>query len=187
MRTFFDRETAHQFLELFGYPDIITFTNVFAHIEDLQGLLDALRIVRKTTTWIVIENHYLGAVLDRHQFDTFYHEHPRTYSFSSFASIASQLDMTITDVEFPARYGGNIRVTLQSSRIVSNTPRLPVPNEGTFHDQLLELDHGVKRWRDRKSSMIGSLFLDSGPSCLCRLSGARCHSPASSWHATRSL
>ena len=170
MRAFFDRQTAHQFVELFGYPDIITFTNVFAHIEDLQGLLDALRIMRKTTTWIVIENHYLGAVLDRHQFDTFYHEHPRTYSFSSFSSIASQLGMTITDVEFPARYGGNIRVTLQSSHTAS-APRLLVPNEGTFHDQLLELDRGVKRWRDRKSSMIGSLFLDSGPTACAAFPG----------------
>ena len=31
----------------------------------------------------------LGAILDGNQFDTFYHEHPRTYSYSSFARIAA--------------------------------------------------------------------------------------------------
>ena len=39
---------------------------------------------------LVIENHYLGAVLATNQFDTFYHEHPRTYSLTSFVHIARQ-------------------------------------------------------------------------------------------------
>ena len=54
----------------------------------------------KPTTMVVIENHYLGAVLDKMQFDTFYHEHPRTYSLSSFRAIATTLGVSITSVEF---------------------------------------------------------------------------------------
>ena len=93
-----------------GKPDFITFTNVFAHIEDLQGVLRALKLLMSDTTIIVIENHYLGSVLSGNQFDTFYHEHPRTYSYGSFVKMAETLATVISSVEFPSRYGGNIRV-----------------------------------------------------------------------------
>ena len=48
----------------------------------------------------------------RNQFDTFYHEHPRTYSLTSFVHIAGSLGRAVAAVEFPSRYGGNIRVTI---------------------------------------------------------------------------
>ena len=114
-QTFFDQDEATRFVARHGHPDIITFTNVFAHIEDLPGLLAALGILRSLDTIIVIENHYLGSVLEKKQFDTFYHEHLRTYSFRSFQQIAKNMDMFIKSVEFPARYGGNIRVMLAST------------------------------------------------------------------------
>lgn len=95
--------------------NLITFTNVFAHIEDLPTLLENLNILIGDSTVLVIENHYLGAILNRSQFDTFYHEHPRTYSLRSFEYIAKTLGLIITDITFPSRYGGNIRVTMKRS------------------------------------------------------------------------
>ena len=64
--------------------DIITFTNVFAHIENLGELISNIRKLINKDTILVIENHYLGSIIEKKQFDTFYHEHPRTYSFTSF-------------------------------------------------------------------------------------------------------
>ena len=55
-------------------------------------------------------------MIDGNQFDTFYHEHPRTYSYGSFVQIATTLDTQLIDVEFPSRYGGNIRVFLGNSK-----------------------------------------------------------------------
>lgn len=97
--------------------DYITFTNVFAHIEDLHSLLRAVSILINDNTKLIIENHYMGAILEKNQFDTFYHEHPRTYSLHSFKKIAQTLDMTISNVSFTKRYGGNIRVCLQRNRL----------------------------------------------------------------------
>ena len=97
-------------------PDIITFTNVFAHVEDLDSIIACVKSLRKLDTLVVIENHYLGAVLDKRQFDTFYHEHPRTYSFRSFQFIADKLGMNIVSVGFPNRYNGNIQIVLGHRR-----------------------------------------------------------------------
>ena len=88
---FFDAAAVEAYLARHERPDVITLTNVFAHIEDLKGLLDNLRRLMSDETRLVIENHYLGAVIERSQFDTFYHEHPRTYSYTSFVHIAEAL------------------------------------------------------------------------------------------------
>ena len=107
---FFDKESTNEVLSLVGQPDIITFTNVFAHIENLIELLDNLKLLIGDNTVVVIENHYLGSVLQTDQFDTFYHEHPRTYSLKSFFYISKLLNMNIHKFSFVKRYNGNIRV-----------------------------------------------------------------------------
>lgn len=112
VNAYFDKKTAENHIK----PDIITFTNVFAHIEDLNNVLEALKILMKEDTLLVIENHYLGAVLEKNQFDTFYHEHPRTYSLNSFLYIAEKLKLNVLSAEFPSRYGGNIRVVIGKNK-----------------------------------------------------------------------
>ena len=97
-----------------GLFDVVVFTNVFAHIDDLKNLLLNTKKVLKKDGLLIIENHYLGSVLKGNQFDTFYHEHPRTYSVLSFTHIAKKLGLKLTDVKFTSRYGGNIRVFISN-------------------------------------------------------------------------
>ncbi len=113
---YFDKVTANKINKTIKTVDLITFTNVFAHIEDLSSLLKNLKKIITSNTYLIIENHYLGSVLEKKQFDTFYHEHPRTYSFTSFLKISNILDMKIVNCTFPSRYGGNIRVILKKKR-----------------------------------------------------------------------
>jgi hypothetical protein len=112
IKDYFSEDTVKSIKAVAPVINIITFTNVFAHIENLPSLLKNLNSLISDSTTLVIENHYLGSILDRNQFDTFYHEHPRTYSLRSFKHIASSMNLCITGVEFPSRYGGNIRVTM---------------------------------------------------------------------------
>ncbi len=115
LNQYFDDDSTEEYLQINGKPDFITFTNVFAHIDDLESVIKNLKKLSHEKTVVVIENHYLGAVLSLDQFDTFYHEHPRTYSFKSFQYIAQKLDMHIAKCEFPERYNGNIRVYMQTT------------------------------------------------------------------------
>jgi hypothetical protein len=149
-----------------GNPDIITFTNVFAHIEDLGEVLSSLRILMKEDTIIVIENHYLGAVLERSQFDTFYHEHPRTYSYTSFLHMAKSIDMSVLDLEFPSRYGGNIRVFLgkeafyEIPNIVNK--ELLLKKESCFFDDFHILNTNINSWLVNKAIQIDELIKKHG-------------------------
>lgn len=141
-----------------GHPDFITFTNVFAHIENLHEVLNSLKQLMAPHTVIVIENHYLGAVLDGNQFDTFYHEHPRTYSYTSFVQMARSIEVQLLDVEFPSRYGGNIRVfwgnnTDMSGGKTINLNELSI-REKHFSQNFTVLRNNMERWRNAKKLFI---------------------------------
>jgi hypothetical protein len=164
---FFDKDTATQIKSENGSPDIITFTNVFAHIEDLNGLLDSLKIVMHSETVLVIENHYLGAVIDNYQFDTFYHEHPRTYSLKSFIGIAENLKMTLFKADFPSRYGGNIRVYIGGNKIMSDREvqdlKNVISNEKHFDKSLLDMQKYIEVWKIYMKERIQRLVNEHGP------------------------
>jgi len=151
-------------LEIHGHPDIITFTNVFAHIENLSGVLKALAILQNKGTKIVIENHYLGAVLDGNQFDTFYHEHPRTYSYTSFKYMAKTLGVDLESVEFPSRYGGNIRVFIGSDSKIDNKKSLTELDvkENLFEQQFGELKANIEKWKISKRAFVKATLAQHG-------------------------
>lgn len=151
---FLSEEIANAVVEKYGKPDFITFTNVFAHIENLGEVLDSLRRLMAPETVLVIENHYLGAVLDGNQFDTFYHEHPRTYSYTSFVHMAKSLGVRLLEVEFPSRYGGNIRVFLGNNDGRASDAAVDRDvldqRESRFLERFTVLRENVRRWRENK-------------------------------------
>ncbi|MDP9195313.1 MAG: class I SAM-dependent methyltransferase [Pseudomonadota bacterium] len=153
---FFTGDIAQEFVRINGKPDIITFTNVFAHIEGLADVIQALKVLKHDRTVIVIENHYLGSVLEKFQFDTFYHEHPRTYSYTSFAFIGDALGMQIAAVEFPPRYNGNIRVVYtpragQGKHAGWDTVH---PREKSFGRELKTMSERLVPWKKGKLEEI---------------------------------
>lgn len=121
-KAYFNGKTADEIKKRYKTIDYITFTNVFAHINNFVDLIRNLKKLISNETKLVVENHYLGSVIEKFQFDSFYHEHPRTYSLTSFFYISKLLGLNIEYFEFPKRYGGNIRVIMskskQSSRIL---------------------------------------------------------------------
>ncbi len=157
--TFLSMEAAQTILKNHGKPDIITFTNVFAHIENLPAVIEVLKLLKSPNATLVIENHYLGSVLSRGQFDTFYHEHPRSYSYSSFVHIAKNIGLTLQRVDFPSRYGGNIRVFMGG-----NITMEPIPNheailieEKNFFDQFKTLRLNLSKWLEKKGALVDLL------------------------------
>lgn len=153
---YFTSKTAASIKNCHSNINLISFTNVFAHIDDLPQLLANLKTLIGDTTILVIENHYLGSILDRNQFDTFYHEHPRTYSLRSFDFVANSLGMTITDVTFPSRYGGNIRVTMERGGIPADLS-LPRIKETSFVESFASLQATYESWRSEAQKSLESL------------------------------
>jgi len=166
-KCFFSTDVATKIKSEIGHPSIITFTNVFAHIENLKEVLKALNILMDENTLLVIENHYLGSIIENKQFDTFYHEHPRTYSATSFTYIAKSLGCEIQKFNFPSRYGGNIRVSLTRSKnqedYNKNNVQQILDNEIDFSKNIMDLNSQMKTWIKNKKSVLNKLYKKYGP------------------------
>jgi hypothetical protein len=156
---YFSKKIAISFVKKYGKPDLITFTNVFAHIENLKEIIHALKFLIHKDTIIIIENHYLGSILDKFQFDTFYHEHPRTYSFTSFAYIANLLQLNIKDVSFPSRYNGNIRVIYTAGDYEKSPSRFLdiYKKEQLFSQRLEAMGKKISPWCKKKRNYLEKL------------------------------
>ena len=154
---FFDSNVVDLILSKYESIDIITFTNVFAHIEDLNGLLTNLKRLINPNTKVVIENHYIGAVLKTGQFDTFYHEHPRTYSLESFKYVAAKLGLHIVGVGFVTRYGGNIRVFMGNETAEDVTV-----DETFFEGQFDQIRADVEAWKKEERAFIEDFVKKNG-------------------------
>ena len=159
INAYFDDASTSAYLETFSKPDVITFTNVFAHIEDLSTVVSNLKRLAKDDTTIIIENHYLGSVLARSQFDTFYHEHPRTYSLTSFRYIASSLGYGIAEFDFPSRYNGNIRVVMQRHAIEGSDN----VDETGFINSFGDLNKYIENQRANMLLKLKALVEEFGP------------------------
>ena len=163
INNFFNKKTAKYFLKKNSYPDIITFTNVFAHINNLRELIKNLKVITNKNTLIVIENHYLGSILKKRQFDTFYHEHPRTYSLKSFTFIVKKLGFKILKVQFPKRYGGNVRVFIGSGKKHGKNVSRLILREKKDIKLLKNLQKSMEKWKFNKTKYIYRLNSKFGP------------------------
>ena len=154
---YFNSKLAIQLKEEGIVPDLITFTNAFAHIEDLRDLCEAIKIISNEKTLLAIENHYLGSILKKNHFDTFYHEHPRTYSVKSFEYIAKKLSLDILKVEFPDRDGGNIRLILGKKEYFKNN-NFHIKDEIEFEQEILLMQKKTDKWKKNCKKLIKKLL-----------------------------
>ena len=157
-KNYFDNEIVKKLNKKFKKIDIITFTNVFAHIENLPELIKNLKKILSHDTYLIIENHYLGSILKRKQFDTFYHEHPRTYSLTSFIKISKLLELKILNYSFPNRYGGNIRVVLKRrvKKKIKYDKKL-INQEKKFINLFYFLNKSINNWKKNKIEQLKKL------------------------------
>lgn len=166
-KEYFDKEIAEKIFDDHGFMDVITFTNVFAHIDDLNTLIKNLRKLISSKTILIVENHYLGSIIENYQFDTFYHEHPRTYSLKSFCKIAEKLDSKIIKFEFPQRYGGNIRVFISKNNLCEDESKINLnkvlKKEEQFNKDFKVLNKFLMTWKKTKKNEIDKLVSKFGP------------------------
>ncbi|MBX9686407.1 MAG: class I SAM-dependent methyltransferase [Candidatus Obscuribacterales bacterium] len=107
---FFGPESAGKVLKEDGKATIITATNVFAHIENIHQIVEAIALLLKDDGFFVSESHYWVSLAETVQYDTIYHEHLRYYSLSSLNYLLSQHGFELFHAKRIPTHGGSIRV-----------------------------------------------------------------------------
>ena len=107
---YFTDKVVNKILKKYGKAKIITATNVFAHIENIDKvIINILKLLDKNGIFIS-ESHYFLSLVKTLQYDTIYHEHLRYYTVSSLKNIFNKYDLKIIKVKKILTHGGSIRV-----------------------------------------------------------------------------
>lgn len=113
---YFSKPLARTIVRKYGRANIVTATNVFAHIDDLDEVIGGLQILLKEEGVFIVEAPYLIDFLKKRYFDLVYHEHLSYWSIDALSTIFKRFNMTVFHVEKVPVHGGSVRVYVKSNK-----------------------------------------------------------------------
>jgi dTDP-4-dehydrorhamnose reductase/ubiquinone/menaquinone biosynthesis C-methylase UbiE len=124
LANFWSSEIAEKVKSEIGKADLITATNVFAHVDDVTDFIKAASILLKENGVLAIEFPYIVDFIEGYEFDTVYFEHLSYFSVRPLIKLADKLNMRVIAVEKQNIHGGSVRVSVthkHNSLIVENS------------------------------------------------------------------
>jgi len=110
---FFGPELAERLVAEGQPADVIIANNVMAHVPDLNGFVEGIRILLADDGIATIENPYVRDLVTHVEFDTIYHEHFCYYSCTAVDTLMRRKGLFLNDVDsFPDLHGGTLRWTV---------------------------------------------------------------------------
>lgn len=145
---FFDFALAMEWSQDGRLFDVITATNVFAHVDDLDGWLNGILLLLKNKGILIIEvPHVLNLIL-QNQFDTIYHEHLSYVSIKPLIAYLNKFGLEIFKIEEKAIHGGSIRIyvgRLMDYEIENSVQEIITKESACGVDELKSLQDFEKR------------------------------------------
>lgn len=94
------------------HADLITATNVFAHVDDVREFIEAAKLLLKPTGVLVLEFPYLIDFIENNEFDTVYFEHLSYFSIYPLTILCKEMGLNVQSVSHQDIHGGSVRVTI---------------------------------------------------------------------------
>ena len=151
---FWSSSLVPEILAEYGEADLITATNVFAHVDCVEDFISACKYALTDEGILIIECPYIIDFIENMEFDTTYFEHLSYMSIRPMHKICSTLGLKIIDVEHQAIHGGTIRVTIakdSSDHAVQSSVLEFLDNE--FKSQFNDISV-YKLWSERVKETI---------------------------------
>lgn len=126
---YFGKDTAQSIKKKYGSAWIITATNVFAHIDNLNDIIDGVKILLKDDGVFIIEVPYVIDMIKNTEFDTIYHEHLSYFSLTALNHLFIMNDMQIVDVKNISNHGGSLRIFVKKDGKKSRKVRNMIKEE----------------------------------------------------------
>ena len=140
VNAFFSEALAESIRKSHGPAAVVTAANVFAHVNQLGGLLRGVSALLQEGGVFVSESHYMLDILATLQYDSIYHEHLRFYLLKPLQTLFRAHGFTLEDVERIPNYGGSIRIYArkgESSKVSDSVRELIALEEdaGCYEDK----------------------------------------------------
>lgn len=119
---FFSMDVAEKILKEKGEVSVITATNCFAHVNDLDGFMRAADRLLNERGVLIIEAPYFANLLGNLEYDTIYHEHLSYLSVKPMKKFFARFGMEIFDIQQRDIHGGSFRVFVSRAGIRKAAP-----------------------------------------------------------------
>ena len=108
---FFDRRVVNKILKKYGEAKIVTGTNVFAHVDNLNLFMKNIKklIHKKKGIFIIEVPHFLHLIKNL-EYDTIYHEHLSYITIKPLIPFFKKLNLEIINIQQKDIHGGSIRI-----------------------------------------------------------------------------
>lgn len=112
---FWSKQTASRILNSsgFGKADLITATNVLAHVDDVYDFMEGIKLLLKPNGICIIEFPYLLDFIGNGEFDTIYYEHLSYFSIKPLQILCKKVGLNVINVEKQTIHGGSVRVHIR--------------------------------------------------------------------------
>ncbi|TSC64315.1 MAG: C-methyltransferase [Parcubacteria group bacterium Gr01-1014_106] len=115
---FFSEALAKKIVSEHGTATVLTGSNVFAHIDDMQDVFRGAKHLIGRTGVFAMEVHWVGNLIYEGGFDQIYHEHLCYYSLRALQFFARRFGLKVFHAEITRMHGATLRVFLAASRPV---------------------------------------------------------------------
>ena len=136
---FFGLESAQRLRTEGLMADVIHAHNVLAHIADIHGFVEGMKLILKDDGVIIIEVPYLGELIEKCAFDTIYHEHLCYFSLRPLMTLFGMHELMVTDFSLEEIHGGTLRLYVKHnpmSAFLARESKLPSDYYERFADRI---------------------------------------------------
>jgi dTDP-4-dehydrorhamnose reductase len=109
---FWGYETYEEVIDDYGKADLITATNVFAHVDNMFEFLISAKATLSDKGVLVIEFPYLVDFIQNKEYDTTYFEHLSYISITPIERLCERVGLKLFDVEKQNIHGGTTRLSI---------------------------------------------------------------------------
>ena len=148
----FNKKIEKKILKKNGKAKIITAFNVFAHAEDLRGMLSSINNILDDNGVFIFEVQYLGDILDRRILGTFFHEHMYHHSITSLNNLFKSFDLNFYDV---------MKVKIQKGSIIGFVKKDQKINKSKRFLKLLKMEKRNKYCTENRLIDFKKFILNS--------------------------
>jgi len=136
---FFSPEIAEKIVNDHGKPDLVIANNVFAHMDNLRGVLCSIEYMLKEDGYFMFEISYLKDVVEKYLIGTILHEHLSVHSIYSLVPFLNEFGLQligarhISDVQGGAivgvaKKGLNKELPLEINKIIEQEKNSGITN-----------------------------------------------------------
>ena len=129
--TFFSKELACKLREEGFQADVLIANNVLAHVADLNGFAEGVRIVLKDDGVASIEVPYVVDLIDNREFDTIYHQHLCYFSLIALDNLFRAHSLYINNVKHLPIHGGSLRIYVEPVENINASVRSLLEREAS--------------------------------------------------------